>query len=95
MNIRDEPSMSLESRIHRARSMLKDDEVAGALGVDSTTVGRYYGGDTGIKLTKLEAFLRAHGMVVVSAKYLGAVTTLCEVGASCHCARSGLGECGR
>lgn len=95
MNLREDTTMSLESRILRARSMIKDDVVAVDLGVDATTVGRYYSSETGVKLNKMEQFLRSHGMVVVSAKYLDAVTTLCEVGASCHCARSGLGECGR
>jgi len=38
---------------------------------------------------------KAVGFVLVTRKYLDAVATLGEVGMHCHCAREGLGECGK
>ncbi|MGF6878380.1 DNA-binding protein [Paraburkholderia sp. MM5477-R1] len=48
----------------------------------------------GITLDKLDAVLSALDCVVVTRRYLDAVTTLGEVGMFCCRARDGMGECG-
>lgn len=94
MNIRHEVSQSLATRLYRQRSNIKDEVIAGKVGVDKTTIGRYFNGGAGIPIEHLEDFLLCLGMVVVTQKYLTAITTLSEVGVHCECARSGAGECG-
>lgn len=95
MAIKSEASQSLESRLLRARAQKKDAEIAAEVGVDASVVNKYFSDTTGVPLSRLEALFRSLGMVVVSADYLQAVAKLCQVGASCECARSGFGECGR
>jgi len=45
-------------------------------------------------LRKIDTLVAAIGYVLVTRKYLDAVSTLGQVGMHCECARQGLGECG-
>ena len=51
-------------------------------------------GVAGWRPSKLDAAMTALGVVVVEPRYLDALATLSQVGASCACARQGLGVCG-
>lgn len=68
--------------------------VAEAAGWDSGNVNRFLSGVQGVPINKIDALVSAVGFVLVSRKYLDAIGTLSEVGANCHCARAGAGECG-
>ncbi|WP_338616485.1 DNA-binding protein [Pigmentiphaga sp. CHJ604] len=70
-------------------------EVQKRVGWDDSQVSRFLSGGQGIVIDKLDALVAAVGFVLVTAKYLDAVSTLGEVGMFCACARQGLGECGR
>lgn len=68
--------------------------VAEAAGWDGPNVSRVLSGQQGVTIGKIDAIVHAAGFVLVSRKYLEAIGTLSEVGANCHCARAGGGECG-
>ncbi len=70
-------------------------DVQRTVGWDNSQVSRFLNGDQGIVIDKLDALVAAVGYVLITRKYLDAVTTLGEVGMHCECAREGLGECGR
>lgn len=63
--------MNLETRLLRLRKT--NEEVAAAMGDTSAkAVNHYYTGTTGVPMPKIEPFLRAHGLKVVTG---GAITT--------------------
>ena len=68
--------------------------VADALDWDDSQVSRFLSGQAGIVISKLDDAMGALGVVVVEPRYLDALATLSQVGASCACARQGLGACG-
>ncbi|WP_343593896.1 DNA-binding protein [Paracidovorax wautersii] len=68
--------------------------VADAAGWDSGNVSRFLSNQQGVTISKIDAVVNAAGFVLVSRRYLEAIGTLSEVGANCHCARAGGGECG-
>lgn len=70
-------------------------EVAQSIGWDDSQASRFLSGQMGVVIDKLDALVGAAGFVLVTRKYLDAVATLGEVGMHCHCAREGLGECGK
>ena len=86
---------SIEHALRRALSGPDRHDVARSVGWDDSQVSRFLSGGQGIVLDKLDALVHAVGFVLVTRKYLDAVSTLGEVGMHCHCAREGLGECGR
>jgi len=69
-------------------------QVADALSWDNSQVSRFLSGTLGLTIDKVDIAIQALGFVCVQPKYLDAMATLCQVGASCACARKGLGECG-
>lgn len=68
--------------------------VAEAAGWDSTNSSRFLSGQQGVTIGKIDSIVGAAGFVLVSRKYLDAIGTLTVVGAKCHRAREGGGECG-
>ncbi|QRQ89128.1 hypothetical protein [Cupriavidus oxalaticus] len=70
-------------------------DVQRAIGWDDSNISRFLSGNQGVVIDKLDAMVSAVGYVLITRKYLDAVTTLGEVGMHCECAREGLGECGR
>lgn len=83
---------------HALRTALKDDRRTAAIkevtGWDESQVSRIKSDQQGIVLSKLDAVVEAAGFVLVTRRYLDAISTLSEVGVHCECARSGVGECG-
>lgn len=82
---------------HAIRLALTGDrkkELMELMGWETGDVSRILSGGQGIPLEKLEKLADFIGYVHVSKTYLNAISTLCQVGASCHCAREGFGECG-
>ena len=68
--------------------------VAEVAGWDGSNVSRVLSGQQGVPIAKLDAVVSAAGYVMVSREYLDAIGVLSRVGAYCHCARNGGGECG-
>ena len=68
--------------------------VAGALNWDDSQVSRFLSGQQGVVIDKIDALVSSIGYVLITRRYLDAVSTLGEVGMFCECARQGLGECG-
>lgn len=70
------------------------DAVRDALAWDDSQVSRFLSGGMGLTIDKLDVAIAALNQRVVSKRYLDAIGELCITGASCYCAREGLGECG-
>ncbi|MBV2180914.1 MAG: DNA-binding protein [Castellaniella sp.] len=91
---RKKPSME-----HAFRAALTDNELSSEIckrvGWDSTQVSRFLSGQMGLTIGKLDSAIEALGMVVASREYMDFLAYGAKVGASCECARSGAGECGR
>lgn len=62
---------------------------------DDSQVSRFLSGNQGVTINKIDALVAAVGYVLVTRRYLDAISTLSEVGVHCECARQGHGECGR
>ena len=86
---------TIETALRQALSGPARHNVASALHWDDSQLSRFLSGGQGVVIDKLDALVHAVGFVLVTRKYLDAVATLGEVGMHCHCAREGLGECGR
>lgn len=69
--------------------------VAEKLGWDSSQVSRFLNGQQGIGRDQLNVIIELCDLVVVSRRYLDAISLLASTGVSCECARNGMGECGR
>lgn len=84
---------------HALRDAIRDSDrqalILEATGWDRSMLSKITSGQTGITIDKLDAVVGALGHSLVTRRYLDAIATLCEVGASCECARAGMGECGR
>jgi transcriptional regulator with XRE-family HTH domain len=84
---------------HALRDAIRDQDrqnlILEATGWDRSMLSKITSGQAGITIDKLDAVLGVLGHSLVTRRYLDAITTLCEVGASCECARQGLGNCGR
>lgn len=81
-------------RVLRQQLSQPGSAAAEAAGWDSGNVSRFLSGQQGVTIGKIDAVVSAAGFVLVSRRYLEAIGTLSEVGANCHCARAGGGECG-
>lgn len=68
---------------------------AETLGLDSSEVSRFLAGQRGLNREQINTAIELCGLVVVSRRYLDALSQLAGTGVSCECARSGMGECGR
>lgn len=82
---------------HAIRLALTGDrkkELMELMGWETGDVSRVLAGTQGIPLEKWDPLLDFIDHVPVSKPYLNAISTLCQVGAQCHCAREGFGECG-
>lgn len=91
MNLRP----SLEHALREAISdSTRQAAILEATGWDRSMLSKITAGLSGITLDKLDVLLPPTGLVIVGARYLDAIGTLCKVGASCECAMRGMGECG-
>lgn len=81
-------------RVLRQHLSQPGNAVAEAAGWDGPNASRFLSGQQGVTIGKIDAIVHAAGFVLISRKYLEAIGTLSEVGANCHCARAGGGECG-
>jgi hypothetical protein len=84
----------IEQALRLALSGSHKQDITDAMGWDQPFVSRFLAGTAGVTIDKIDTLVSAAGFVLVSTRYLNAVTTLCEVGAHCECARQGRGECG-
>lgn len=84
----------IEQALRLALSGGNKQDLTDAMGWDQPFVSRFLAGTAGVTIDKLDTLVSQAGFVLVSTRYLNAVTTLCEVGAHCECARQGRGECG-
>ena len=65
------------------------------LGWDDSQVSRFLSGQMGITIDKIDAAIEILGMVVTTPGYMDFLSYGAKIGANCHCARAGMGECGR
>jgi len=65
-----------------------------ALDWDESQVSRFLSGGLGLPLEKIDAAIGALDLVVTSRRYMDFLAYGSQIGAACHCARAGLGECG-
>lgn len=91
----NKPLPRIEQALRSALSGPARHDVQQAVGWDDSQVSRFLSGGQGIVIDKLDALVSAVGYVLVTRRYLDAISTLGEVGMHCECARQGLGECGR
>lgn len=64
------------------------------LGWDESQVSRFLSGQTGLTIDKIDAAIEVLGMVVTTPRYMDFLAYGASIGANCHCARAGMGECG-
>lgn len=89
------PLPRIEHALRAALNGPRRHDVQAAVGWDDSQVSRFLSGGQGIVIDKLDALANAVGYVLVTRRYLDAISTLGEVGMNCECARQGMGECGR
>ncbi len=94
MNMRSPLSAGTIERVLRHNLSQPGSAVQEAAGWDASNVSRVLSGQQGVPVAKLDAIVGAAGYVLVSREYMDAIGVLSRVGAYCHCARSGGGECG-
>ncbi|WP_028498284.1 helix-turn-helix domain-containing protein [Microvirgula aerodenitrificans] len=88
--------IGLEQAFRSALTSPRDKRaVADALSWDDSQVSRFLSGQQGIPIDKLDAAIQALGYVPVTPRYLDCLAYMGQIGASCQCARQGMGECGR
>lgn len=64
------------------------------LGWDDSQVSRFLSGQMGLTIDKVDAAVQVLGMVVTTPAYMDFLAYGARIGANCHCARAGMGECG-
>lgn len=87
------PSMARSFRQYLTDPRLKP-TVMEALGWDDSQVSRFLSNQMGITIDKIDAAIEVLGMVVTSPGYMDFLAYGAKIGANCHCARAGMGECG-
>ena len=87
--------MKIEQALRGALTGPGRHEVQQNVGWDDSQVSRFLSGSQGVVIEKLDLLVASVGFVMVTCKYLDAVSTLGEVGMHCECARQGQGECTR
>lgn len=65
------------------------------LGWDESQVSRFLSGQMGLTIDKIDQAIEVLDMVVTTVSYMDFLAYGARIGANCHCARQGLGECGR
>lgn len=80
------------------RSALTDPDTREALRArlawDDSQVSRFLSGQMGLTIDKIDAAVEALGMVITTGGYMDFLAYGARIGANCHCARAGMGECG-
>lgn len=61
---------------------------------DSSQVSKFLSGTMGLTIDKVDAAIEALGMVVTTPAYMDFLAYGAKIGANCHCARAGAGDCG-
>ena len=79
----------IEQLLRTALTSRERAKIAQAIGWDDSQVSRFLSGQQGVTVSRIDALIDAVGYVLVTTKYLDALTTLCEVGMDCECARQG------
>jgi len=87
--------MQIEQALRSALTGSRRQDVQKKVGWDDSQVSRFLSGGQGVVIDKLDSLVAAVGFVMVTCKYLDAMSTLGEVGMHCECARQGQGECSR
>ena len=64
------------------------------LGWDGSQVSKFLSGQMGVTIDKIDAAIEVLGMVVTTPGYMDFLAYGARIGANCHCARAGMGECG-
>lgn len=64
------------------------------MGWDDSQVSRFISGQTGLTIDKVDLAIEVLGMVVTTPSYMDFLAYGAKIGAACHCARAGMGECG-
>ncbi len=64
------------------------------MGWDDSQVSRFLSGQMGLTIDKIDQAIDVLGMVVTSPSYMDFLAYGAKIGANCHCARAGMGECG-
>jgi hypothetical protein len=84
----------IESALRHALNGPQRQAVQVALRWDDSSVSRFLSGGQGVVIDKIDTLVASIGYVLITRKYLDAVSTLGQVGMHCECARQGIGECG-
>ena len=87
------PSMARSFRQYLTDPRLKP-TVMEALGWDDSQVSRFLSGGMGVTIDKIDAAIEVLGMVVTTPAYMDFLAYGAKIGANCHCARAGAGDCG-
>ncbi|GGX30415.1 DNA-binding protein [Pigmentiphaga litoralis] len=69
-------------------------KVRDALAWDDSQVSRFMSGQMGLTIDKIDAAMAVLSLVVSSKQYMDFLAYGSQIGAACHCARAGMGECG-
>lgn len=64
------------------------------LGWDASQVSKFLSGGMGVTIDKVDVAIEALGMVVTTPGYMDFLAYGAKIGANCHCARAGAGDCG-
>jgi len=62
--------------------------------VRDALVSRFLSGQMGLTIDKIDAAIKVLSLVVSSERYMDYLAYGSQIGAACHCARAGMGECG-
>lgn len=84
----------IEQALRAALSSQGRMDVMEAVGWDKSSISRFLDGQQGVTIDKIDRLVGSVGFVLVTRRYLDAITTLSRVGVNCECARAGCGECG-
>jgi len=92
-HITQRPTMERAFRTALADPALRR-SVCDRLGWDDSQVSRFLSGQMGLTIDKVDAAIEVLGMVVTTPQYMDFLAYGARIGANCHCARQGMGECG-
>ncbi|GGX11301.1 DNA-binding protein [Pigmentiphaga litoralis] len=93
VNVVRKPSMERAFREALVDPSVKA-KVRDALGWDESQVSRFLSGQMGLTIDKIDAAIKVLSLVVSSERYMDYLAYGSQIGAACHCARAGMGECG-
>jgi len=85
----------IETQLRLALTDVKRrDALLEATGWDASMPSKVMAGATGITIEKLDALLKALGLVVTTSTYMDYLAQGNMIGSNCHCARMSMGQCG-